>query len=346
MGDEVTIMDVAEAAGVSPSTVSRVINDSAPVSESTRSKVVKAVDDLGYRPNKFAHALRKQTSEVFGVIVPDISNPFFSTLIRGAEDRFHENDLSLIICDTKGELDKEQRNVEMLIKERVDGAIVTSAEGEVDGIYRLFEEGIPVIAVDREPTSREITAVLTDDEGSGVQATQHLMEKGCRRIGFIRGPSGISTAEKRFAGYRKSLEESGKTFKPELVAQGDFTFEGGKRAFEELVRLNGREELPDGIVVANDMMAVGVIRKAEELGIEVPEDLAIVGFDDILLSRLINPPLTTVSAPTYEMGQIAVDFLLEKVEVDRDMANSRKKVLKTHLVERRSSQYGARRNGY
>lgn len=344
MADEATILDVAETAGVSPSTVSRVINDSAPVSKSTRSRVIEAVEKLGYRPNKFAHALRKQYSDVFGIIVPDISNPFFSTLIRGAEDNFHKNDLSVIICDTKGELDKEQRNVEMLIKERVDGVIVASTEGQVEGLNRLFEEGIPVIAVDRKPVSEEIPAVLMDDEGSGVKATEHLMEKGCKSIGFVRGPSGTSTAEERFSGYKKSLEESDYLFDQDMVASGDFTFEGGKKAMEELVKLNGKENLPDGIVVANDMMAVGVIRESEEIGIEVPRELAVVGFDDILLSRLIKPALTTISAPTYDMGQTAVDFLLEKVKSDTEMENNKKEILGTNLVIRQSSQYGAKRN--
>ncbi len=345
MENEVTIMDVAEAAEVSPSTVSRVLNDSAPVADSTRSEVMEAVETLGYRPNKFAHALRKQSSGVFGIIVPDISNPFFSTLIRGAEDRFHEKDLSVIICDTKGQLDKEERNVEMLIKERVDGVIVTSAEGQVEGISKLFEEGIPVIVVDRNPTEREITAVMTDNLGSGVQATEHLMEQGCRRIGFVRGPEGVSTAEKRFEGYREALNSAGQEVNPKLIAGGDFTFEGGKRALEELVAQTGRGNLPDGLVVANDLMAVGVIRKSEELGIKVPDELAVVGFDDILLSKLINPTLTTVAAPTYEMGKQAVDFLLDKLKSSgQGERNIRKKTLETHLVERESSQYGLREN--
>lgn len=343
MKNEVTIMDVAEAAGVSPSTVSRVINDSAPVADSTRKRVLNTVERLGYRPNKFAHALRKQTSEVFGIIVPDISNPFFSTLIRGAEDRFHEKNLSVIICDTKGELDKEERNVEMLIKERVDGVIVTSAEGQLEGINRLFEEGIPVIAADRSPTEREISAVLADNNGSGFRATQHLMDQGCFRIGFVRGPAGVSTAEKRFEGYQEALDSAGREINPDLISAGDFTFEGGKKALEELVEKAGRENLPDGLVVANDLMAVGVIRKSEELGVEVPEKLAVVGFDDILLSRLINPTLTTVAAPTYEMGKTAVDFLLDKLEEGEDGTEKiRKRTLKTHLVERESSQYGAK----
>lgn len=343
---ETTILDVAEAAEVSPSTVSRVINDSAPVADSTRAKVIETVENLGYSPNKFAHALRKQTSNIYGIIVPDISNPFFSTLIRGAEDRFHEEDLSVIICDTKGELDKEERNVKMLIKERVDGVIVTSAEGQVEGINRLFEEGIPVIAVDRKPTSGEITAVLTDDIGSGVRATEHLRDKGCRSIGFVRGPSGVSTAERRFEGYVKAMEGFGWELDNDLVAEGDFTFESGKNALEKLTEQVGRDNLPDGLVVANDLMAVGVIRKSEEFGVKVPDELAVVGFDDILLSRLVNPALTTIAASTYEMGQTAVDFLLDKVKDEGfDGKNFSGKTLKTNLVERQSSQFGGEVDG-
>ncbi len=342
MENEVTIMDVAEKAGVSPSTVSRVVNDSAPVADSTKSRVIKAVESLDYRPNKFAHALRKQSSGVCGVIVPDISNPFFSTLIRGVEDRLHEKDLSVIISDTEGEREKEERNVEMLIKERVDGVIVTSAEGGVNGINRLFEEGIPVIAADRKPTDRDITAVLSDDLGAGIQATEHLIEKTCKDVGFIRGPSGVSTAEGRFRGYKKTLKKTDSRFREDFVAQGDFTFESGKKALDKIIDTAGRNELPDGLVVANDLMAVGVIRRAEELGIVVPAELAIVGFDDILLSRLINPTLTTVSVPTYRMGKIAVDYLLKKIKKTDEAPEVHEKTLKTRLVERESSQFGGK----
>ncbi|MFP3953873.1 MAG: LacI family DNA-binding transcriptional regulator [Candidatus Acetothermia bacterium] len=339
---EPTILDVAEKAGVSPSTVSRVINETAPVAEATKKKVTDAIESLGYRTNKFAHALRKQSSNVFGIIVPDISNPFFSTLIRGAEDRFHEGGLSTMICDTKGEPKKEIRNIEMLVKERVDGVVATSTESAGNGINRLFEEEIPVVAVDRSPTSNEITTVLADNEGSGKKATRHLLEKGCRRIGFVRGPSGVSTAHERFTGYVNALEERELHADDDLITQGDFTFSSGKRALERLREKNRNSGPPDGLVVANDLMAVGVIRKAEELNVKVPGDLAVVGFDDILLSKLINPTLTTVSAPTYRMGATAAGLLLNEVESNRMGRADRGKrvVFATELVERESSQLG------
>lgn len=202
-----------------------------------------------------------------------------------------------------------------------------------------------MVAVDRNPTKKEISAVLTDGEGAGVRATEHLLEKGCRSVGFVRGPQGVSTAEKRFAGYKKSLEDSGKKHDPDFVVQGDFTFEGGKEALAGLFEKFGIEGIPDGLVAANDLMAVGVIRQAEELGINVPRELGLVGFDDILLSRLINPSLTTVAAPTYEMGSIGAELLLKELEERNEGVNKvRKKTLKTNLVERESSQFGARKN--
>lgn len=340
---EPTILDVAEQAGVSPSTVSRVINETAPVADATRKKVTQAIESLGYRTNKFAHALRKQASNVFGIIVPDISNPFFSTLIRGAEDRFHDDGRSTMICDTDGQPDKEARNVEMLVKERVDGALITSTESESNGIPRLIDENIPVVAVDRSPTGYEMTAVLADNEGAGAIATGHLLDRGCRRIGFIRGPAGVSTAHERFIGYVNALKSRGLEVQEDLIARGDFTFDSGKNALEELLTENGEDKFPDGLVVANDLMGVGVIRKAEEMNLQVPEKLAVVGFDDILLSRLINPTLTTVSAPTYDMGKTAAQLLLETVEADRhgDKIKSKRMVFSTKLVERESSQFGA-----
>ncbi len=340
---EPTILDVAEQAGVSPSTVSRVINETAPVAEATKKKVTEAIESLGYRTNKFAHALRKQASNVFGIIVPDISNPFFSTLIRGAEDRFHEDGLSTMICDTDGQPEKEARNVEMLVKERVDGALVTSTESESNGIPRLIDKDIPVVAVDRSPTGYEMTAVLADNEGAGMIATEHLLNRGCRMIGFVRGPAGVSTAHERFIGYVNGLESRGLEVQEGLIARGDFTFNSGKRALEELIAANNESEFPDGLVVANDLMGVGVIRKAEEMNLHVPGELAVVGFDDILLSKLINPTLTTISAPTYEMGGTAAQLLLETVEADRKRAERKHKriVFSTKLVERESSQFGA-----
>ncbi len=340
--EEVTILDVAEKAGVSPSTVSRVINESAPVANETRKKVKAAAESLGYTPNKFAHALRKQTSNVFGIIVPDISNPFFSTLIRGAEGKFHEEKRSVIICDTKGETDKEQINVEMLIKERVDGVIVTSAEREIEGMNRLLESGIPVTAVDRKTRIERIPTVMADNEGAGRSATDHLLEKGCDDIGFVRGPSGVSTAKERFKGYSKAMEKEGLSVDETSVTQGDFTFEGGRKALKALVDVNGRNSLPGGIVVANDLMAVGVIRGAQEMGIEVPASLAVVGFDDILFSRLVKPTLTTISAPTYEMGKTAAKLTLEmaKRREEKGSLDREDRVFETSLVERESSQYG------
>lgn len=340
--EEVTILDVAEKAGVSPSTVSRVINESAPVASETRKKVNAATEALGYTPNKFAHALRKQTSNVFGIIVPDISNPFFSTLIRGAEGKFHEENRSVIICDTKGETDQEQINVEMLIKERVDGVIVTSAEREIKGLSRLLESGIPLIAVDRKTKIDGIPTVMADNEGAGRSATEHLLDRGCDEIGFIRGPAGVSTASERFKGYRMALRNRDLNVDRAFVMHGDFTFESGREALRRLVETNDRGSLPSGIVVANDLMAVGVIRGAEELEIEVPTSLAVVGFDDILLSRLINPSLTTVSAPTYEMGKTAAELTLDRAEGGEEAGEGEMedRVFETELVERESSQYG------
>lgn len=335
---KITIEEVANLAGVSASTVSRVVNESAPVSEEKVERVYDAINELGYRPNKFAHALRKGKSKVVGILVPDVSNPFFSTLVRGAEFQLHDNDLSAMICDTNSEPGREQEYAATLVQERVDGVLYVNS-GQKHNLDQLLEYEVPVIAVDREPAIEGISKVLADNKTGSKAITNHLLEQGCEELGFIHGPKGVSTAEDRFRGFIEALQEAGLTPQEEFTARGDFTFEGGKKAIGSLKLDPDTNRYPDGFVISNALMAVGAIRKLEKMQLRVPRDIAVVGFDDILLGELINPPLTTVYSPVYDMGKKAVEILLDtirKLEEGLD-PGPKEYVFDTSVITRQSS---------
>ena len=324
--------DVAERAGVSVTTVSHVVNETRPVSDELRQRVSAAMDELGYQPNRLARSLRLQETHTIGMIVPDSANPFFAEVARGIEDTSFEQSYNVILCNSDGNLDKELLYTNVLVEKQVDGILFVAAGVSTEHIRALQTRRMPLVLVDRDIPGVAVDSVLTDNARGGWQAIHYLIELGHRRIGCITGPSDVTPSAERVTGYRQALREAGIAADENLVVKGDFQYQSGFRATQQLLEVN---DPPTAVFACNDLMAVGAISAVIESGRKVPADLSVIGFDDVPLASFTNPPLTTIAQPKYEMGALATTMLLERVQ-DRDTP-PRRKLLDTSLFVRHST---------
>ncbi|WP_433328007.1 LacI family DNA-binding transcriptional regulator [Spirillospora sp. CA-294931] len=304
----VTIRDVARLAGVSPATVSRVLNTSESVSTELKERVLSAVAATGYRPNSQARGLRTRATTVLGVIISDITNPFFTSMVRGAEDAASQMGYSVVLANADEDLDKERRYLEVAAAEQMAGVLLSPASATKTRIDLLTTRGIPVVTIDRQLKGAQVDRVVVNNHRAAKEATLHLVEQGCRRIGFVAGRSDTTTGARRLAGYRAGLREAGLPFDPDLVADGGFRIDGGRAATERLLA-----RAPDALFVANNLMTIGAVSALDAKGIAFPGDLALVGFDDVMPALGLRSEITAVSQPTYEIGRGAADLLLRRV---------------------------------
>lgn len=325
----VTIRDVAERAGVSVSTVSRVLTSNAPVQEETKKAVEAAIQTLGYRPNGLARSLRSNETKTLGLIIPDVANPFFPEVAKGVEDAACKRGYSVILCNSGNDRAKEAMYFEVLQERRIDGIIITGS-GSLDEYAQLREkEDFPIVFLDRNAEGLNVDSVESDSYSGACQAVQHLIQLGHREIAFVSGPSAASTSGRRLRGYIDTLSRHGISPLPENIFPGDFTLEAGRQAGMALLK---RARRPTAVFVSSDIGAVGVMMAAESMHLRIPEDLSVVGFDNTLLSMVSRPALTTVSQPKYEMGQQAVRLLIERLKKKRQKV--RHVVLGTRLEVR------------
>jgi LacI family transcriptional regulator len=301
-----TIKDVASAANVSVATVSRVINNNGYVNEDTRKRVVKAISDLGYLPNEVARSLFKKQSKTIALIIPDINNPFFPEIARAIEDLLSSKEYTLILCNSVEQVEKEVMYLDVMKQKYVDGIIFVPNKFTPTIIKK---SDIPIIALDR-PIGDEIPSVTVNNYEGARQAIQYLKKIGCKKIAHIRGPNTILNAEERYQAY---LEEAANEpwFSPELIVNGNYNVTDAIAATKQLLRDNPDI---DGIFAGNDQMAIGVLKASEQLGIRIPEDLSLIGFDGIQLSKLTSPEITTMAQPIYELGYTAAQLLLDIIE--------------------------------
>jgi len=311
-----TIKDVAARAKVSSATVSHVINGTRKVAPATIQRVQQAMKELDYHPNAVAQSLRTQKTNVIGAVVSDITNPFFATLIRGAEDAAIEAGYSLIVCNSDESLEKEDRYVRLLKRRQIDGLIISPVgDGSHSVVHELPKWKVPFVFVDRRVEDIEADAVLSDNVDGAYKATRHLIERGHRRIGLILGIKGATTTEERLAGYRKALDEAGIPFTEELVTYGGYRIEGGQRAAERFLSLS---ETPTAIFSTNNLMTIGVLQELFRSQVAIPEQMAVVSFDDLNLGELFQPPLTSVTQDPYGIGRTAMGVLLERFDGDKE----------------------------
>lgn len=311
-----TIKDVAARAKVSSATVSHVINGTRKVAPETVKRVQQAMETLDYRPNAVAQSLRTRKTHVIGAVVSDITNPFFATLIRGAEDAAIEAGYSLIICNSDESLEKEDRYVRLLRQRRMDGLLISPVgDGSNSVVHKLPKWKIPFVFVDRRVEDIEADAVLSDNVDGAYQATRHLISRGHRRIGLILGIKGATTTEERLAGYRKALDEARIPSTNELLAYGGYRIAGGKQSVQKFLSLSNP---PTALFSTNNLMTIGVLQELFSRKVRIPDELALLSFDDLNLGELFRPTLTVITQDPYSVGKSAVKKLLARLGTDGD----------------------------
>jgi LacI family transcriptional regulator len=309
-----TIVEVARRARVSPSTVSHVINRTRFVADDTRARVETAIEALGYRPNALARSLRVGHSHTLGLVLPDSANPFFAELGREIELAAFDAGFTVVLCNTGNDVERERLHLSVLAKQQVDGIIVIATDEPGDALRSVARHHLPVLVMDRERPDLPLDSVIADHLRGGQLATEHLLGFGHRRVGCIAGPRHVSTSNLRVAGYGKALHAAAIPLDPRLVVHGDFHAASGCSAARTLLAL---PRPPSAVFACNDLMAIGVLHAAAELGRRVPQDLAVVGYDDLELAPYTFPPLTTVAQPKREMGRRAVQLITRRVGEER-----------------------------
>jgi len=327
----VTIADVARASGVSKTTVSHVLSGKRPVGSLTRDRVERAVADLGYRPNRLARSLRTNRTHTIALVVPDITNPYYPIVARGVEDAMAADGYRTFLCNTDDLQEREREFLHDVAARRVDGIAISSFHLETPLVATIAASGTPVVSIGERVEHDAIDSVIADDERGAYDATMRLVERGAGPFALIEGSPG--TGQDRSAGFRRALSESGLAFDPRLVRAGSWTRQGGAKAMRALLETDPR---PRGVFCENDLMAIGAIDVTRELGLRVPHDVALIGFDDIEAASLVTPALTTVLNPAYEEGQVTARFLLTRIEGGYE-GPARTAVLPCRLVPRDSA---------
>lgn len=336
----VSIKDIAKVAGVSHSTVSRALSDSPLVNAETKARIQSLAREMGYSPDARARSLVMGQTRTVGVVVTTITDPFVAEVVQGIESAAHDQGYNVLLCSSNAKPEREIAAVEMLRSKRVDGVIVTSSRVGALYLEHLQRIGVPIVLINshRENGGRYTYSVSVDNQHGGHLATSHLIRLGHRRIAYLSRPSDYRSNLERQAGYRQALAEAGIPFDPALVVPGSGRVDAGERALPLLMEL---EELPSAVFCYNDLTAVGLLRAAREAGLSIPGDLAVVGFDDILLASYVSPPLTTISQPKAHMGRLALEMALTLMATEDPIQEGISDiVVQGQLIVRESSHIG------
>ena len=305
-----TVKDVGALAGVSVATVSRALNGLESVDPALRERVLDAVRDLGYRPDGLARGLRRQVNTVLGMVIPDIENPFFTSMVRGAEDAAYKGGYLLMLCNTDENLEKEKAYLDVLLGQNVAGILMVAADEELSDVQPLVRWGTPVVAVDRRGQHHPTDAVLVDNIAGSRRATAWLIGQGHTRIATIAGRERTTTGLERLMGYQQALIAAGIALDKDLVVPSDYHIDGGYRAAAQLLDHGPR---PQAIFVANNQMTVGAVAAISDRGLVVPDDIAVACFDQLPSGASWRDAIATVEQPAYDMGQVAVELLLRRI---------------------------------
>jgi LacI family transcriptional regulator len=298
------------AAGVSTATVSRALSGRRRVAPEIRERVQAAAQQLDYLPNGGAKNLRRRVSSVWGLVLSDVENSFFTSVVRGIEEGARAAGYSVILCNTDGDVRREAEYLELLIEERIAGVVIAPVSSELCDVSPLRKRNIPVVAMDRQLRTGEVDTVVVDNRGGARAATWELLDTGALRVGCITGPEDASTAVERLDGYRLALAEAGIGFDPDLVRFADFRQRGG---YEAACQLLDRRSVPHALFVTNNLMTVGALEALADRGLAVPDAVALASFDDLYWTTLVRPRLTAVAQPMYELGRTAADLLAERI---------------------------------
>ena len=307
-----TMKDIAKLAKVSTSTVSHVINKSRFVSDEIAERVNKAAKELNYAPSALARSLKMKQTKTIGMLVTTSTNPFFGEVVKGVERRCYEKGYNLILCNTEGDSERMKSSIDTLLQKRVDGLMLmcSTLEGEHLDVFERYPE-LPVVVMDWGPMLFASDKIQDNSHQGGYMATQHLIDNGHTEIGCITGPLHRNQASSRYEGFKQAMSEANLKVHADWIVESNFECDGGFDAFQTL---KNRGRLPSALFVCNDMMAMGVIHAAAQDGLRVPQDLSLIGYDDIHLSKYMTPALTTIHQPKHRLGKAAVDTLLSRLE--------------------------------
>ncbi len=334
MKKPLNIGEFAKHCGVSKTTVSMAFNDNPRIPQKTKKKVLEAAKKFGYQPSMIARSLRSKKTKAIGLMLPSITNPFFPQIVKGVEDAALKDGYSVVFCNFDEEIEKESLYFQMFENRWVDGIIfsgVTGDKQETNYIEEIQKKGIPIVFIDRGLEGHFNDVVMIDNDEATYKGTKYLLDLGHRRIGFINGPAGIRIFDKRLQGYKKALQNHGIELDESLIVEG----EQSSKTAESAVRQFLAQTLPTAIFTTSDLVAIAVLRAVQKSGLKVPEDISVMGFDDIPLASLVNPSLTTIVQPIQEIGREAFKLLADRIE--RKDSPKRKIVLDTELVVREST---------
>lgn len=308
----VTIYDIAKKANCSAMTVSRVINNTGRVSEATRRRILRIMKEMNYVPNTMARSLVLQETRILSLIITDITNPFYTSLARGAEDAALQLGYKLLLANSDENVEKEKEYIETMLSTRVDGVLFApSSDASLTNLQRFTHQGIPLVLLDREVPGIECDTVLGDNVGGARALTEHLIELGHRRIAFINGSSSVSTARLRMQGYREALERHHIPYDTAIVAEADYKKTDVSRVME---RLLGHVDRPTALFAANNFLALSAIRYCQTKGIRVPEDISVCCFDELEANFVVNPFMTVIAQPAYEFGYTGIQLLVNRIQ--------------------------------
>ncbi|SMO90047.1 LacI family DNA-binding transcriptional regulator [Melghirimyces algeriensis] len=327
-----TIRDVAQRAGVSVATVSRVLNQNGYVNQDTEARVMKVIKELDYRPNTVARSLANRKTGTIALILPTIMNPFFSELSRAVEDSARSRGFTVIFCNSDDLDTREQTYIDVLRQKYIDGIIFASSSLGEEDLAVINENGIPLVVLDRALREGNCSVIRSKNAEGARKAVHHLLATGCRKVAHIAGPQELITAQERLRGYRDVVKDLD-WFEESLILPGQFSITGGKGAVQALVEAHPDV---DGIFAGNDLMAIGALKALHRMGIKVPEEVSLCGFDGIGATEWTEPELTTVAQLIYEMGARAALHLIDRVQGYTDQVEDLE--LDVHLIERGSTR--------
>ena len=324
--------DVARLAGVSTSTVSHVINKNRFVSDPIRDKVLAVIKQLNYAPSALARSLKLNQTRTIGMLVTASSNPFYAEVVRGVERSCYERGYSLILCNTEGDIDRMSRSIETLMQKRVDGLLLMCTENHrpSQDILRCYPS-LPIIMMDWAPFEGVNDVIQDNSLLGGEMATSYLIARGYTRIACIAGPQDKTPAKERLEGYRQAMDRAGLPIPSGYEVASDFEFGGGLVAMKQLLAL---PEPPEAVFTSNDAMAVGVYQALHQAGLSIPQDMAVIGYDDIEIAQYMTPPLTTIHQPKDDLGELAIDTLIHRL--NNPEAEPQVLILTPELIERGS----------
>lgn len=329
---KVTIKNVAEKAGVSIATVSRVINNSQQVSEQVRSRVLEVIDEMGFKPNPVARSLVMKKSRLIGVIVPDMSSYFFGEIMNGIEEITRTYQYDIIVCNTRGNHELETRYLDLFQGKQVEGVIFMSWKLENDVVEHIRNMDIPVVMVNRNTSKLTVPSVSIDNYKAAYELTHYLLNKGHRKISLIRNSIDIDAfGLEQYKGYKQALIEYGIEVNKNYVRYGDFSIENSYRIVKNFVKEN---DIPTAIFATSDVMAIGAINALNDSGFDVPNDVSVVGFNDIRLASIYRPKLTVIHQPLFNIGTVAVKMIIDRIKGEESGENI--VILPHSLIERES----------